>query len=118
MKNFSLYRPAEDYQLTPAYDLLNVAIANPKDKEELALTLAGKKTKLRLANFLNAAKTMGLEEKVVQRLIAGLHKALPQWQQLIKDSFLSEEQKQAYEELVIARLNRLKTEQVDKNPEK
>ena len=26
--------------------------------------------------------------------------------------------KQAYEELVIARLNRLKTEQVDKNPEK
>ena len=118
LKNFSLYRPAENYQLTPAYDLLNVAIANPKDKEELALTLAGKKTKIRLADFLNAAKTMGLEEKVVQRLIAGLHKALPQWQQLIKDSFLSEEQKQAYEELVIARLNRLKTEQVDKNPEK
>ena len=118
LKNFSLYRPAENYQLTPAYDLLNVAIANPKDKEELALTLAGKKTKIRLADFLNTAKTMGLEEKVVQRLIAGLHKALPQWQQLIKDSFLSEEQKQAYEELVIARLNRLKTEQVDKNPEK
>jgi serine/threonine-protein kinase HipA len=118
LKNFSLYRPAENYQLTPAYDLLNVAIANPKDKEELALTLAGKKTKIRLADFLNASKTMGLEEKVVQRLIAGLHKALPQWQQLIKDSFLSEEQKQAYEELVIARLNRLKTEQVDKNPEK
>ena len=118
LKNFSLYRPAENYQLTPAYDLLNVAIANPKDKEELALTLAGKKTKIRLADFLNAAKTGGGEEKVVQRLMAGLHKALPQWQQLIKDSFLSEEQKQAYEELVIARLNRLKTEQVDKNPEK
>jgi serine/threonine-protein kinase HipA len=32
LKNFSLYRPAEGYQLTPAYDLLNVAIANPKDK--------------------------------------------------------------------------------------
>ena len=118
LKNFSLYQPAEDYQLTPAYDLLNVAIANPKDKEELALTLAGKKTKLRLADFLNAAKTMGLEENVVQRLVAGLHKVFPKWQQLIKDSFLSEEQKQAYEELVIARLNRLKTEQVDKKPEK
>ncbi len=37
LKNFSLYRPAENYQLTPAYDLLNVAIANPKDKEELAM---------------------------------------------------------------------------------
>ena len=107
LKNFSLYRPAEDYQLTPAYDLLNVAIANPKDKEELALTLAGKKTKLRLADFLNAAKTMGLEENVVQRLVAGLHKVFPKWQQLIKDSFLSEDQKQMYEELVIARLDRL-----------
>ena len=61
---------------------------------------------------------MGLEENVVQRLVAGLHKVFPKWQQLIKDSFLSEEHKQAYEELVIARLNRLKTEQVDKRPEK
>ena len=107
LKNFSLYRPMEGYQLTPAYDLLNVAIANPKDKEELALTLSGKKAKLRLADFLNAAKTMGLEENVVRRLVTGLHKALPQWQQLIKDSFLSEEQKQAYEELITSRLDRL-----------
>ena len=107
LKNFSLYRPMEGYQLTPAYDLLNVAIANPKDKEELALTLAGKKTKLRLADFLNAAKTMGLEENVVQRLITELHKALPKWQQLIKDSFLSEEHKQMYEELIVSRLDRL-----------
>ena len=107
LKNFSLYRPEEDYQLTPAYDLLNVAIANPNDKEELALTLAGKKAKLRLADFLNAAKTMGLEENVVRRLIAGFHKAFPKWQQLIKDSFLNEERKQAYEELVVSRLDRL-----------
>ena len=107
LKNFSLYRPAEDYQLTPAYDLLNVAIANPNDKEELALTLSGRKSNLHLADFLNAAKTMGLEEKVVQRLIADFYKALPKWQQLIKVSFLSEEQKEAYEELIVSRLDRL-----------
>ena len=83
----------------------------------MALTLSGRKAKLRLADFLNAAKAMGLEEKVVQRLIAGFYKALPKWQQLIKESFLSDEQKQAYEELVVTRLNRLKTEQVDKKPE-
>jgi serine/threonine-protein kinase HipA len=107
LKNFSLYRPTEGYQLTPAYDLLNVAIANPKDKDELALTLSGKKTRLRMSDFLNASKAMGLEENVVQRLIAGLHKALTKWQQLIKVSFLSEEQKQAYEELIVSRLDRL-----------
>ena len=107
LKNFSLYRSTEGYQLTPAYDLLNVAIANPKDKDELALTLSGKKTRLCMSDFLNASKAMGLEENVVQRLIAGLHKALPKWQQLIKVSFLSEEQKQAYEELIVSRLDRL-----------
>lgn len=61
-ERLALPTSAEDYQLTPAYDLLNVAIANPKDKEELALTLSGRKAKLHLADFLNAAKTMGLEE--------------------------------------------------------
>ena len=109
LKHFSLYRPSERYQLTPAYNLLNVAIANPKDKEELALTLSGKKTKLRMNDFLNAAKTMGLEINVVQHLITGLHKALPKWQKLIYESFLSDEKKQAYEELIISRLDRLKT---------
>lgn len=107
LKNFSLYRPAENYQLTPAYDLLNVAIANPKDKEELALTLAGKKTKIRLADFLNAAKTMGLEENVVLNLISNLHKSLPKWQALIQESFLSDDMKKAYEELIVSRLYRL-----------
>ena len=110
LKNFSLYRPAESYQLTPAYDLLNVAMANPKDKEELALTLSGKKSNLRIDDFMNAAKTMGLEENVMQRLITSLHKALPKWQQLIQKSFLSDEKKQAYEELIVSRFEKLKTE--------
>lgn len=107
LKNFSLYRPSADYKLTPAYDLLNVAIANPKDPEELALPLSGRKTKLRMIDFLNAAKTMGLEENVVLHLIASLQKALPKWQALIHDSFLSEEMKKSYEELIISRLSRL-----------
>lgn len=107
LKNFSLYRPANDYQLTPAYDLLNVAIVNPKDKEELALPLSGRKTKLRLEDFLNAAKTMGIEELVVMRLIDRLQKALPKWQILIRNSFLSEDMKEKYEELIKSRLSRL-----------
>ena len=46
LKNFSLYRPSNGYQLSPAYDLIDVAIANPEDKEELALSLSGRKTNL------------------------------------------------------------------------
>ena len=107
LKNFSLYRPSVGYQLTPAYDLLNVAIANPRDREELALTLSGKKTKLRMSDFLNAAKLMGLEENVVQRLLTNLRMTLPKWKALIHDSFLSADMKDAYEELIVSRLARL-----------
>lgn len=107
LKNFSLYRPSEGYQLTPAYDLLNVAIVNPKDKEELALTLSGRKSKLRLDDFLTSAKTMGLNENVVMRLITSLHKAFPKWQSLIRNSFLSEDRKTMYEALLSSRLSRL-----------
>ena len=107
LKNFSLYRPLKKYQLSPAYDLLNVAIANPKDREELALPLSGRKTKLRLSDFLNAAKTMGLDENVVQRLVAGFQKALPKWRTLIEDSFLSEDMKSAYLDLITSRMARL-----------
>ncbi len=107
LKNFSLYRPAQNYQLTPAYDLLNVAIVNPRDQEELALPLSGRKTKLRLEDFVNAAKTMGLEKIVVLRLISSLQKVLPKWLTLIHNSFLDKEMKDKYEELVISRLSQL-----------
>lgn len=107
LKNFSIYRPEKDYLLAPAYDLLNTTIVNPKDKEELALPLSGRKTKLRVADFLNTARTIGLEESVVLRLINGLQKALPKWQVLIQSSFLDENMKKAYQELIMSRLSRL-----------
>ena len=107
LKNFSLYRPSNGYQLTPAYDLINVAIANPEDKEELALSLSGRKSNLKLNDFLRAATTMGLEENVVLRLIDNMRKALPKWKSLIHSSFLSEDMKDRYERLIMSRMNRL-----------
>jgi len=107
LKNFSLYRPGKNYQLTPAYDLLNVAIANPNDQEELALPLSGRKSRLKLDDFLRAGTTMGLENNVVVRLVENMHKALPKWRSLISNSFLSDEMKERYEQLIISRMNRL-----------
>lgn len=107
LKNFSLYRPKRLYQLTPAYDLLNVAIVNPKDKEELALTLNGKKSRLKLSDFLKASSTMGIEENVTMQLIASMKNALPAWTELIRNSFLSEDMKAAYLELIDKRIKAL-----------
>ena len=107
LKNFSLYRPLNGYQLSPAYDLINVAIANPEDKEELALSLSGKKSNLKLNDFLRSATTMGLEANVVLRLIDNMRKAIPKWSSLIHGSFLSEDMKDRYGQIIMSRINRL-----------
>ena len=108
LKNFSLYRPKSLYQLTPAYDLLNVAIASPKDKEEMALSVNGKKANLKLQDFLKASATIGIEERIILQLIDNMYKALPLWEDWIRNSFLSKEMKGSYLELINQRLKTLK----------
>ena len=105
LKNFSLYRPKALYQLSPAYDLLNVAIANPKDKEEMALSINGKKARIQLADFLKSSDTMGIEQRVTLGLIDGLRNAMPAWIDLINDSFISDEMKQNYLDLISRRMD-------------
>lgn len=107
LKNFSLYRPKEIYQLTPAYDLLNVAIANPKDKEEIALPINGKKSRIKLADFLKASDTMGIEHRITLGLIDKLRNAVPAWIDLINCSFLSNGMKQSYIDLISRRMGTL-----------
>lgn len=105
LKNFSLYRPKAAYQLTPAYDLLNVTIANPKDKEEMALSINGKKSRMKLDDFLKASDTMGIDQRVTLGLIDSLRNAMPAWTALINDSFLSDEMKQDYLDLIFRRMD-------------
>lgn len=107
LKNFSLYAPKGDYLLSPAYDLLNVTIVNPKDTEELALTLNGKKSRLVRSDFLKFAERMDITEKSLNQMVTSFQKVMPKWEQLIKDSFLSEDMKERYLSFINERMNRL-----------
>ena len=107
LKNFSLYEVADMIRLTPAYDLLNAAIINPKDDEELALTLNGRKKKLQREDFIRSAATLGIENVIVERLINKYIKLLPKFETVIQSSFLSDELKEKYGELLKERLARL-----------
>lgn len=107
LKNFSLYAPKGDYLLSPAYDLLNVAIVNPKDTEELALTLNGKKSRLVRSDFLKFAERMDITEKSLNQMVTSFQKVMPKWEQLIKDSFLSEDMKERYLSFINERMSRL-----------
>ena len=108
LKNFSLLsnKPGH-YGLSPAYDLLNAAIVNPKDKEELALTLNGKKSRITLNDFKIAATKANIPEKVIDKLVTHFKKCLPTWESMIAQSFLSEDFKQSYLDLLRNRFQRI-----------
>lgn len=101
LKNFSIYGKNQGtYQLTPAYDLLSTALAMPEDTEELALTLNGKKRKLRLADFETAFIQSSLDKKVTEKIFAKFQKIIPKWFDFIEKSFLTQELQEKYIELI------------------
>ncbi len=107
LKNFSMIEGPSGWVLSPAYDLLNVAIINPDDKEELALTLNGKKRKLRREHFEQLGNDLGLTSKQIRgsfdRIIKNKSKAIT-W---IDQSFLSDKMKKAYKDLLEIKYNQL-----------
>ncbi len=105
LKNFSLYQPDKNVRLTPAYDLLNVAIANPADNEQLALTLNGKKRKIQDSDFQAAFETCGVPVKVFFNLKKKYAQLLPAFRQTIETSFLDDELQTAYKRLLDERIN-------------
>lgn len=96
LKNFSLFRPADNYMLTPAYDLLSTALAMPEDDEELALTLNGKKKRIKREDFEKAMRDSGMDEKAIANLFTRFSKAIPKWHELINTSFLPTDLQDAY----------------------
>lgn len=96
LKNFSLFRPGENYMLTPAYDLLSTALAMPEDEEELALTLNGKKKHIKYKDFEKAMLDSGMDDKAIANIFNRFVKAIPKWHKLIDESFLPTDFKDAY----------------------
>ena len=110
--NFSIYSPFTDnYQLSPAYDLLNTLLVMPSDKEELALTLNAKKKKIKAQDFVNAMTNSGLEGKVIQNMFQRFRSAEEKWYDWIENSFLPQEMKTAYIMMIKERMSRLNIEQ-------
>lgn len=108
LKNFSLFRPTGNYMLTPAYDLLSTSIVMPEDEEELALTLNGKKKKIKREDFEKVMFDSGMDKKSIDNLFNKFKKALPKWCELISQSFLPKEQQTTYEEQIGRMASRLK----------
>ena len=108
LKNFSLVTRSGKTELAPAYDFLSTTVAyrmlgkNPREIEEFALPLKGKRRNLNrrlLIDYL-AADRLRLSRAEIDHALARLGAALPRWMELLRDSFLDEHAKEIYLDLL------------------
>ena len=108
LKNFSMILKNEEWNLSPAYDLLNVNLHLPEDNEEFALTINGKKRKLTKSDFVNLGLKLQLTEKQISNTFDRFIKAENIMKQEISNSFLSTENQMKYIDLLEVRLSLFK----------
>lgn len=113
LKNFSLITKNGKVSLSPAYDLINSSIAMPAYEEEIALTLNGKKNNLKSEDFIEyfGMERLGLTKKSIHTSLKKFKSERESMFQLIDISFLSQEMKQKYKDLLMQRFERLKLTQ-------
>lgn len=98
-KNFSLIDMGRgEYTLSPAYDLLAVLLADPSDTEEMAMSFStgGEKRGFDRNTFITAFTNSGIPMAVARRMIDRMKEHLPEWKELIHQSFLPEKMKNDY----------------------
>lgn len=105
LKNFSLIRNNEDWEFSPAYDLLNVHLHLPEDKEETALTLAGKKSRLTKKDFIQLGLKFNLSEKQISNSFKRLKKGEKKMLALIEKSFLTPKSQEKYKVMITSKLD-------------
>ena len=109
LKNFSiLYETPMGINklLSPGYDFLSTDLYL-NDPEESALAINGKKNNLRKKDFQLLANNFGIDGKILVKMIQKFESFLPAWQDLIMKSFLSEEKKFEFIQLIDNRIRRL-----------
>ncbi len=107
LKNFSMVETGTGWSLAPAYDLLNTTIINPEDKEEMALTLNGRKNRLERIDFVQLGGNLGLNSKQIQGVFERFYKLKPIAIKWVDTSFLSNKMKTLYREKIGERYDRI-----------
>ena len=97
LKNFSLFKnPVLGYKLSPAYDMVASELVVEGDDEELALTLNGKKKKIKKSDFEIAFRHFNIDIKALGNIYRRFRKAIPKWHEFVNISFLPEDLKNYY----------------------
>mgnify|MGYP001483019086 CR=1 FL=1 len=104
LKNYSMLLSKMGWILSPSYDLLNIKLILPEDKEDTALMLGGKKQNFNKGYFDRLGIVLKLNDKQINSIYKKLSKWLPDAIKLIDSSFLDTDRQQAYKELITKRV--------------
>lgn len=109
LKNYSVILRNGKVELSPAYDLLNTSIVLQGEFEEIALTLKGKKSNLNYDVLINyfGKERCGLTDRIIEKTVDTIQKALSSWFELIEISFLSDDMKDRYSSFLQIRIDNL-----------
>ena len=105
LKNFSVITEDSITRLSPCYDLVNTTIEYNTPDEETALPVRGCKKKLTrniLVDYFGMERCE-LPVKSIDKVLETMGSAVPRWKELIAISFLSQEMKDKYFELLQTR---------------
>lgn len=111
LKNFSLIEDSPGsriFRLSAAYDMLPVNVILPADKEEMALTLRGRKRKIHKKDFLVLTDNYGISGKTAQNLINTVLRRKEKLVRICNESQLSEAQKEQVLQLMEERMSVLR----------
>ncbi|WP_235049500.1 HipA domain-containing protein [Sphingobacterium paucimobilis] len=107
LKNFSLMHKDKGIFFSPAYDLLNVNLIYPADKEDLALTLGGRKRKIKRSDFDQFAFSLGITTIVRDNIYKDFSKQSEKVSEWISMSFLTNAYKEEYVQIFIKKMKQI-----------
>ncbi|MEN8251074.1 MAG: HipA domain-containing protein [Bacteroidota bacterium] len=101
LKNYSMTHRKDGLWLSAAYDLLNVRLVNSDDDEETALTINGKKKKLKKQDFDSLAENLNLLPQQRNNVYKQMNKLRESFEATIDRSLLTTEHKDVYKQILI-----------------
>ena len=108
LKNFSLLKSEEvGYFLSPAYDVVSSRLVLPEEKEEMCLSLEGKRNNISKRDFQGLAEQLGLNAKQVLNALERLSELRPVFETMIEESFLEERFRNRFIEILKERMQRI-----------
>ncbi len=107
LKNFSLVEESPGvrrFGLSAAYDMLPVNIIMPTDREQMALSLNGKKKNLRKKDFISLADNLGIPKNAAVKMIAQIADHADEFIREVELSYIPEDMKTQFTDLINTRM--------------